>query len=486
MTAPLQTPEYDRTALRPRILHLGFGAFARAHILLCLDRALSASGAGNADWGTVVARLNSGADALSDLDTADHLYTVIEVDNDTTTARQIGVITGTCHPARDGADALPDLIASPALAIVTLTITEKGYCLTGGAFDPDHPALRADLARPHTPTTAIGVIVEGLRRRHAADAGGLSILSCDNLPSNGRLCRAAILGFAALLDPDLARWIEDTCRFPATMVDRIVPALDDSGRRLLRDTLGQDDPNGIVCEPFLQWVIEDDFAAGRPDWDKGGAQLTADVAPFEDMKLRMLNGSHSFLAYLGALSGHATVDACMGDPALRAAARRLMVDEAAPTLSMPDDIDLAAYGDSLLARFANRNLRHKTTQIAMDGSQKLPQRMLATIRWRLDHGLPFPALALGVAGWMGYIRAASTDRPELPISDPLAQTLRDAAAGPDGAPYVKSLLTLATIFPEDLAANPAFTAPITDAYLALRRDGAAAAVRALKSTEAPA
>jgi fructuronate reductase len=402
---------YERSALRPRILHIGFGAFARAHTLVYCDEALHRGGG---DWGVVAARLHSGADDLTGLDGAGGLYSVAEMDGDSLSVRTVGAVIGSVHPKRDGARAVVERIAHPDLRIVSLTITEKGYCLAGGGLDLGNPGIRHDLAEPDNPETAIGFIVEGLRKRRAENGAGLTILSCDNLPNNGASCKAAILGFAKERAPGLADWILDMCRFPSTMVDRITPAMDETAHEKLTAVIGREDPSGILCEAFRQWVIEDDFANGRPDWDLAGADFVADVTPFEDMKLRMLNGSHSFLAYLGALAGKATVAECMADGLFVRASRRLMLKEQAPTLNMPAGVDLEAYAARLLDRFANTALHHRTTQIASDGSQKLPQRLLAPIEANMASGNDWPLSALAVAGWMAYCRGHADDGASLP------------------------------------------------------------------------
>nr|WP_281396647.1 mannitol dehydrogenase family protein [Roseospira visakhapatnamensis] len=455
---------------------MGYGAFARAFLSTYVDETLDRTGG---DWGVVAARLHSGVVELDALDARDRIVTVVAADDDGLLVRRVGCLVDTSHPGRDGLDALLAIFERESLSLVSLTITEKGYCSRAGELDEAHPDLRHDLANPAAPRTAVGVLVAGLRRRMALDRGGLTILSCDNLPENGAVCRSVVLGFAALVDADLAAWIAAHVSFPCTMVDRIVPALDEAGRTLLRE-IGVEDTDAIVCEPFRQWVIEDRFVRGRPDFDLAGAEFVADVRPFEEMKLRMLNGAHSFLAYLGALAGHATIADCVADPAFRDAARDLMTLEQAPTLAMPDGIDLTAYADALIRRFSNSRLNHRTTQIATDGTQKLPQRMLASIRIHMAHDRPWPRLALGLAGWMAYCRGTDDTGTPLPLNDPHADALRAIAAStPDGPAYVAAMLEGSTVFPADLAASPSFREPVDAAYRTLRRDGARAAVAGL-------
>lgn len=464
---------HDRSNLKPRVLHIGFGAFSRAHTLRYLDDALDKS---DGDFGAVVARLNSGADELSALDAQDHEYLVVEADDDEIRARRIGCVVGTINPGRDGVDALPDLIGSKDLCLVTLTITEKGYCLRNGKLDAEAPAISADLENAQTPRSAIGVLVEGLRRRRAAGAGGITLMACDNLPENGTALREAVMDYARLLDSALADWIGENVSFPSTMVDRIVPALDEAGKALIAEASGSDATIGIVCEPFRQWVIEHNFAGERPDFAAAGAMLVDDVRPYEEMKLRMLNGSHSFLAYLGALAGHETISDCMGDEVFRKAARLLMMQEQAPTLSVPGDVDLDAYADALIARFSNSRLGHRTQQIATDGSQKLPQRLLAPIASHLERGEPWALSALGVAGWMAYLGGKCETGEALKLSDPLAERLREIASSNEGDDRVEALLKLDAIFPPALVGNEAFVAGIKASYRAITEQSVRGAI----------
>lgn len=468
-------PRFDPSMLRPRILHIGFGAFARAHLMVYLQEGLNATGG---DFGVIACRLNSGAEELTALDQAGRRYLVAEVDGDSVTAREIAVVIGTCHPGRDGIDALLDLIASEPMAVISLTITEKGYCCRNGRLDADHPGIRADLENPGNPKTAIGVIVAGLARRRAAGLSGLTVLSCDNQPDNGRLTRASVLAFAHKCDGKLADWIDANVTFPATMVDRVVPALDQEGAALLRSINdGRDDPNGIVCEPFRQWVIEDDFAAARPPYREGGAMLADDVHPFETMKLRMLNGSHTFLAMLGTLSGLATIDACMADPLFCKATRRLMLDEQRPTLPPIEGVDIVAYADELITRFANPKLKHRTGQIAWDTSQKLPQRLLSAIADNLAAGRPWPLQALAVAGWMRFVKTTADAGGTL--TDPLSGDLLAIASDRDGESLVDALLAIDTIFDPVLVKAPGFRAGLLNAYGAIAGNGARNAVESV-------
>ncbi len=275
-----------------------------------------------------------------------------------------------------------------------------------------------DLTEPARPRSVPGFLVEALRRRRAAQISAFTVLCCDNLPHNGRTVAAIVTRFAALHDPALAGYIANEVAFPSTMVDRITPATTPQDRAAISGSLGLDDAAPVVTEPFSQWVIEDRFPGGRPDWGIAGAEFVTDVAPYENMKLRLLNGSHSTLAYLGYLAGYETVSDTMKDANYRRLAEGVM-DDAAATLKMPPGADVAAYKRALVERYANPALRHRTWQICMDGSQKLPQRLLGSIRDRLAAGAPVERLVMGVAGWMRYVTGIDEQGKPIDVRDPL-------------------------------------------------------------------
>ena len=467
-----QLPSYDRSRLRPRIIHLGFGAFARAHWMSYHQDYLLQNP--QSDWGVVVCGLQSSAERLRQLEAADHLYSVLEHSDQISHLRIIGSIVKTAHPQHGGMDAFFAPFLEADLAIVSLTITEKGYCLVGDALDEANPAILHDLHDPTAPQSAIGVLVEALRRRRDKGLDGFSILSLDNLPSNGTLCKKAVLSFANKREAALARWIEDQVAFPCSMVDRIVPAMTDESRVLIKEKLGGlDDPTAIVCEPFRQWVIEDTFIKGRPTWEEVGVEIVSDVEPFEEMKLRTLNGAHSFLAYLGYLGGYKTIDACMADDSYRAVAHALMIKEQQPTLHLPGDVDLDTYADALIERFSNSQLHHQTAQIASDGSQKLPQRLLASIAWHLDHGSSWTRLAMAVAGWLRFMTGQDEQGKPTPINDPLATPIAEAAhLLPDWEAYIDAVFAMPAIFPPALAQDQRFVTGVKQQYAALIELGA--------------
>lgn len=474
-------PQWDKSRLVARIVHLGCGAFHRAHQSLFTHHLLEAS---DSDWGICEVNLMPGNDAqlIANLKAQDLLYTVAERGEKNTELKIIGSMKEALHPEFDGCEGILRALVRPETAIVSLTVTEKGYCVNAasGELDLNNPLIKNDLEYPAQPKSAIGYIVEALDRRRMCGEKPFTVLSCDNVRENGHVARAAILGLARARGAELTAWIEKQVSFPCSMVDRIVPAATGESLQDIATQLGVYDPCAIACEPFRQWVIEDHFVNGRPDWDKAGAQFVADVIPFEMMKLRMLNGSHSFLAYLGYLGGYETIADTMTNPAYRKAAQALMLDEQAPTLSMPEGTDLTKYAHLLIERFTNPSLRHRTWQIAMDGSQKLPQRLLDSVRFHLMNGGSHRHLVLGVAGWMRYVGGVDEKGNAIDIVDPLAgeyQRIYQRYSEPEDR--VRALLSITAIFGADLPRNPVFVGEVTGAYRQLLRDGARAMVESL-------
>lgn len=474
LPANVQLPQYDRQQLRSRIVHFGFGAFHRAHQALLTNRVLNQHGG---DWGICEISLFSGDQLMSQLRQQDHLFTVMEKSAAGNQPIIIGAVKECLNARLDSLAAIIEKFCEPQVAIVSLTITEKGYCIdpATGHLDLTQPRIVHDLQSPDEPHSAPGILVEALHRRRERGLPAFTVLSCDNIPDNGHVVKNAVLDMAAKRDPQLASWIAEHVSFPGTMVDRIVPAATDASLAEITRELGVEDPCAISCEPFIQWVIEDNFVAGRPDWGSVGAQLVDDVLPWEEMKLRMLNGSHSFLAYLGYLAGYAHISDCMQDASYRRAARHLMMAEQAPTLRI-SGVDLGAYADSLIERFSNPALQHRTWQIAIDGSQKLPQRLLDGIRIHLKQGSRWPLLALGVAAWMRYVSGVDDMGNAIDIRDPLAEKIRAIVETSHDENRVAALLTLQEIFGSDLPANPQFVQAVEQAWQSLVREGARQAV----------
>jgi fructuronate reductase len=477
LPATVRRPGYDRGELRPGIVHLGLGAFTRAHLCEFTDDALEREfGA----WGITGASLQR-PDQRDRLKPQDGLYTFLKRAPAGPELRVIGSVLDVLV-APENPQALVAKLAAPETKIVSLTVTEKGYCHdpATGKLRADHPDIVHDLANPGAPRSAIGLIVAGLAARKAAGLGPFTALCCDNLPSNGHVLAGLVRDFAALRDDSLAAWIEANGAFPSTMVDRIVPATTEADIAEVAALIGLDDAAQVIGEPFRQWAVEDVFAAGRPKWDQVGAQMVTEVAPFEFMKLRMLNGAHSSLAYLGYLAGHETVAAASGDPVFARFLQGLWA-EIIPTVPAPQGVDLKTYADDLLARFQNPAIKHRTWQIAMDGSQKLPQRLLGTIRERLKAGAPIEHLSLGVAAWMSYVSGTDEQGGAIDVRDPLAAefAVRAKALGRDATALSAALFDIGAIFGDDLPREERFTQAVAGHLDSLFRTGAKATAAAL-------
>jgi fructuronate reductase len=478
LPAAVRRPAFDRETLRGGIVHLGLGAFARAHLAAINDDALELAGA-TPDWGITGVSLRH-ADVRDALAPQQGLYTLTLRDASGAQVRVIGSVLEVLVAPEDPSAVL-ERIAGAATRIVSLTVTEKGYCHDPAtrALRLDHPDIVHDLTHPEAPRSAIGFLVHGLARRRADGAPPLTLLSLDNLPSNGDTLHGLVIAFAERVSSGLARWIERECRFPNSMVDRIVPRSTAEDQAQAEAALGGlHDAGAVAAEPFLAWAVEDRFASGRPDWRAGGAQLVARAEPFEKLKLRLLNGAHSAIAYLGVQAGWATVDRAIAQPALARYIDALLRDEVAPTLAAElPGFDLAAYRAQLLQRFANPALAHRCAQIAMDGSQKLPQRWLGTVRERLAAGLPIEHLALGIAAWCTHLRGHDEAGRTYPIDDPLAAELAAlharAMAAPDARERAATFTRLAPVF-GDLADAPGLVAPLARALETLAARGAAA------------
>jgi fructuronate reductase len=417
VSGPATLPGYDPATLGRGIVHLGLGAFHRAHQAKITDAALSAQGG---DWRITGVSLRSTEAALA-LNQQNGLYTLIERGTDGTSAQVIGAISDAI-----GADPAATLaaLADPMVRIVTLTVTEKAYGInrmTRG-HDPDHPEVQADLARPDAPSGVLGLLVAALARRRAGRHAPFTVLCCDNLPENGALVRDGVVSFASALDPDLGAWIREYVAFPASMVDRITPAATPETLAEATRQTGCIDLAAIETEPFIQWVIEDHFPQGRPAWEAGGAIFVADVAPYERMKLTMLNGTHSMLAYAGFLCGHRYVRDVMSDPDLSRLVTRHLAAAAAvwPPLS---GIDYGPYCRALEGRFRNPAIAHETYQIAMDGSQKLPQRIFTPALAAFAQGQDIAAFAWATALWMRYTLGQTDDGTAYALRDPRADEI---------------------------------------------------------------
>jgi fructuronate reductase len=470
--SPESRPRIDPRGLPIGIVHLGIGAFHRAHQAVYTEEAIAQAGG---DWGICGVTQRS-RDVVDVLAPQDGLYS-LAVRGDGPERLRVVASVREVRWALEDPDGLLERISQDTTKLITLTVSEKGYRLDPAThrLRLDDPDIAADLEHA-TSRTVIGQIVQGLERRRRAGGAPITVLCCDNLPSNGRVLASLVREFVEHLTAAgaLQEWITAAVRFPSTMVDRIVPATTAEDREAAARALGVRDRGLVITEPFSQWVIEDDFAGPRPAWELVGAEMTGDVAPYEQIKLRTLNGSHSMLAYLGQLADRELVSDAVRSDGLRAAVAGLMAVDVAPTLALPAGFDLDAYQRDLMRRYANPALRHRTAQIAMDGSQKLPQRLLGTIRDRRRAGAEPTLALLAVAAWMRFVSARRSDSGRaLTVDDPLADTIAAQLSGREApAEVVDELLSLREVFAEDLASDDVLRDLLVDLLTRLSRDGA--------------
>ncbi len=463
-------PSYRREQMSAGIVHIGTGNFHRAHQAVYLDELFNAGH--DLDWGIIGAGFRPPDAAMRDaLGTQDWLTTVVEMDAGTSTARVTGAMIDFLPVGQNGRSMVTAL-ADPKIRIVSLTVTEGGYCIDPGtgAFDPDHPDIKVDLANPDMPSHVFGTLVAALNVRRAAGNPPFTVMSCDNIPGNGHVTRAATIGFAALIDPGLAAWIENEVAFPNSMVDRITPATTDRERQVLRERFGIDDAWPIFCEPFRQWVMEDHFCAGRPAFEQVGVTLTDDVAPFELMKLRMLNGGHAALAYPAALLGVHTVDAAMAHPLISGFLEKLVREEVIPIVPPIDGIDRGAYLDLIMRRFANPEIKDTIPRLCQDGSNRQPKFILPSTRDRLAAGQTITGLALESALWCRYCFGETEDGEPIDIDDVQADRLIEAARKARTSPG--EFLALRDIF-GDIADSSEFKSTFETMLASLWQDGVA-------------
>ena len=456
-------PAYDLAGVRPSVVHIGPGVFHRAHQAVYGDDVLAT---GSATGGICAVSLRS-ADLHHALARQGHLYTLLERGDGGDRARLIGSIRETVVATGDPEAALRRL-TDPAVQVVTITVTEAGYCSArpSGPLDTSRLEIAHDLAHPGAPRSLPGLLVEALARRRAAGTAPLTVVSCDNLRANGPATRRVVGELAEHRGGDLAGWIRGAVSFPSSMVDRMVPATTEDVRALAAERTGMADAWPVVTEPFSQWVLEDAFPGGRPPWERAGVELVADVAPFEQAKLRILNGAHSALAYLGLLAGHATITDAVEDPALRPVVEAMLRHEVIPTLAPPPGLDLPAYAASVLRRFANRPLAYATAKVAGDGSQKLPVRILGTVAGRLAASAGVERLTLVVAAWAACVLGPRSA--EFGVRDAELERLLGSPSTPvnDAAAAVDRLLGLDAVF-GPLGRTPAFVGAVRHHAIAL-------------------
>ncbi|MGX7873750.1 mannitol dehydrogenase family protein [Mesorhizobium sp. ORM6] len=477
LSAAVQRPAYDRAALQPGMAHLGVGAFHRCHQAEYTDDLLSLQ---FDRWGIV--GINIRPPTLADtLGRQGGLYTRLIRENSHVEARVIGSIVKVVD-SQDSAEPALAVLASSDIELVTMTVTEKGYCHipSSGELDLDHPDIVHDLANPEAPRSVPGILARALELRKSTHGRKLTLLSCDNIPANGVILETVVRTFAERRGKGFADWIAANAAFPSAMVDRIAPAVTRDDLDSVEQWFGYRDAAVAVGEPFRQWVIEQKFAGRMPRWDLAGATFVDDVTPFEHLKMRVLNGAQTTLATLGVLAGLEHTSDAIADPLLSVFVRRMLVEETLPTLMPVPGMDPSAYVEQSLGRLKNAAIRHRNHQIATDGSQKIAQRLLNPIRDRLAMGQGIGLLAVPVAGWMAYlIQASARFGKSWPVSDPYAGKVAGIAdaTGRDAPALASGILAIDTIFDPGLAANAAFREAVTSALGELLSDDPMAAVR---------
>ena len=467
----IQVPQYDRQKVGQAIMHVGVGGFHRAHQALYTDDLLNQGE--DSQWGFCgVGLLKHDARIRDVMQSQDCLYTLVERSLAGDTARVIGSIVNFSF-APDDSQKVIEQMASPTTRILSLTITEGGYYISStGELDAQHPDLQRDLANPHEPSCAFGYILEALDRRRIRGLAPFTVMSCDNIQSNGEVAKKMLMAFAELRDPQLKNWMAENCLFPNSMVDRITPATTDEHRNLVKEKFGIDDGWPVMTESFKQWVIEDHFVQGRPKWELVGAQMTSDVLPYEKMKLRLLNASHQALCYIGMLLGYQLVHETMEDPDIRRLVEKMMDDEVTPILSEVPGVDLTEYKKTLIERFANPAIRDQLSRIGIYGSSGIPKFVLPTVEEQLKRGGPIKLLSFTVASWFRYLNGLDESGKEMPMLDPMAPKLRERAkaAGKDA----RQLLGMREVFSEELANAPAFANQVSDTLDSFYAEGARA------------
>jgi mannitol 2-dehydrogenase len=474
LPAAVSRPKYSREALRPGILHIGVGNFHRAHQAIYLDDLFNAGR--DLDWALLGAGVRPGDEAMRRaLAPQDWLTTVLELEPGANKARVSGSMVDFV-PVSEDARAIVAALNDPVLRIVSLTVTEGGYCIdpATGAFNPEHPEIRYDAAHLDAPRSVFGVLVTALRRRRERGQAPFTVMSCDNIPHNGHVTLEAVVGLADLVDPALAAYIRESVAFPNSMVDRITPATTDRERAILEERFGVRDNWPVFCEPFRQWVLEDRFPAGRPALEEVGVTFTAEVAAFELMKLRILNGGHAAIAYPAGLLGIHFVHDAMADPLVRGFLDKLEVEEIIPCVPPVPGVDLKDYYQLIATRFANPDVGDTIPRLAQDGSNRQPKFILPSTRDRLREGASVNGLALESALWCRYCAATDDTGAPITLNDPNAGRLTPAALAAKAEPA--AFLALRDIFGDIADALP-FRNAFGAALRSLWRDGTRATLQ---------
>lgn len=460
-------PRFDRVALKPGILHISLGAFHRAHQAVYLDDFLNLHAE---NWMIVgVGLMPQDAGLIDALKSQQGLYSVLERSKDNDACRIIGSIGEVLHAPSDMEKTI-GYIADAGIKIISLTITEKGYCYDEEKnLDTGNPRVAEDLLLQDHASTIYGYVLKGLQARRQRQSGPVTILSCDNLPGNGDLTRKLFMQFAAIADPSMVQWIDENLTFPNSMVDRITPVTNDAGRRLIAEKYDLADRCPVICEAYRQWIIEDAFIAGRPRLEDVGVQFVTDVEPYEKMKVRLLNGAHSALSYIAYLMGFRHVDEAMADPLLRRFIGDYMRENIVPTLSPVPGIDLVRYQEVLLERFANPAIRDQVQRLAEDGSQKIRNALIPPLLHQIASGGSFQHLVFALAAWYRYLNGVDEQGGSIEIKDPMADLLKRCAGQSPSEPT--GFLQMETIFDARLLEEAHFAALLKHYLAEINRVG---------------
>ena len=471
----LPRPLRKKPKITPKIMHFGPGAFFRAFVASLID---DVNQKDIEKWGIIAVSLNS-ASTFNKLVGQDFVFNALSLSSAEKNAEQIVSISDFIVVEKDGKSVL-EALSDEQIEIVSLTITEKGYYYNSNKKELDSASQNIidDLGNPENPKTAVGFIVAGLRERYINKKTPFTILSCDNLPNNGAVIKKIVLDFAQKIDPLLAKWISREVCFPSSMVDRITPATKDQDIINFAEEYGAYDTALVVHEEFFQWVIEDKFSVGRPKFELAEIQMVSNVELHEKMKLRCLNGTHSSLAYLGYLAGYNTISECVSHDSMVKYIQYLWEKEIIPTLETPEGENLNEYCNHLLKRYENSAIEHRTWQIAMDGSQKLPQRILETVTYLLKNEKSFTGMSLAVAAWMQFVSGIDLNGKTIDVRDPMAD---DFAAifkkSKTSEKYVEALLNIKEVFPVQLRESSVFKKEIQTAYNLLSQFGSTGAIQ---------
>lgn len=430
---------------RINIVHLGLGAFFKAHFCSYIQ-AYNNLGADNYFINAVSLRSDT---STKEMNNQDNLYTVHERASETSSVNLISCIDNSLFLGQDRKK-IVELLEADETEIITLTITEKGYCYSPAVsgLDKHNEDIIHDLKNPNNTKSAIALLCYSLEQRKALNKKGLTLMSCDNLPSNGKIFKKIMLDFASLINKDLKNWIETECTFPSTMVDRIVPKMTDESYSYIQNTINLEDNAGIVCEDFSQFVIEDKFVNNqRPSLEKVGVLFVEDIEAYENMKLRILNGTHSALAYFGFLLKKDTIFEAINEEYLEVFINDLLKNEILPSLDDVKNVNLEEYSKEILGRYANKNIVHKTLQICMDGSVKLPQRWLNTIKFLIENNKSYKGFSLCLAAWIKFTSAKGLEGNDIEVNDPSASKYLDIwAKNSSSISIVKAYFSLENIF----------------------------------------